>query len=346
MEEQRGGDAVKRFFALFAILILAAALGLSAADVYTTTGATRVEDVVTSLAAKADSATVTALASRVTANELNTGLVAAKTLAADSGLYGGWVDPFTSDSLATSTNAYYSASTDLYSTEVPGTSCVLVGGTTSDTNAFDENDATQTEYSVYVTYDLGAGNTKSATGADTLATGGFGGDGDVLLQGSNNGTDFTLIYEFEDTVDNIRSESGVLIGIPAYRYFRFLREGGGGPIAQWKECRVFAAATNDITLVSAAQAIDIVPGTAMWASLVKFTDTPTLGTDLKGYLSRDGSTWVEATLADYGLVDTYHLVYGTATLTGASNQTLYWKATTHNTKRLDFKAYIIPASQE
>jgi hypothetical protein len=89
----------------------------AAADKFTVTDATSPAAV----AAKADSTVVTALASRTLHLEVNAGILAASVIATAQGFYGGYSDPFTSNSLATAQNAHYDEGTDTYGTQTPGT---------------------------------------------------------------------------------------------------------------------------------------------------------------------------------------------------------------------------------
>jgi hypothetical protein len=69
-------------------------------------------------------------------------------------------------------------------------------------------------------------------------------------------------------------------------------------------------------------------------------DTPTLNTDLKGWISRDnGSTFTQVTLSDKGLFSaTQNILYGSVDISGAAaGSTLRWRLTSHNSKSFHIK---------
>ena len=77
------------------------------------------------------------------------------------------------------------------------------------------------------------------------------------------------------------------------------------------------------------------PATARLVIVEVNDNTPTLNTDIKGWVSRDsGSTWTQITLADRGAFSTtQNIYYGSATISGQpAGSTVKWKITTHNNK--------------
>lgn len=62
-----------------------------------------------------------------------------------------------------------------------------------------------------------------------------------------------------------------------------------------------SGAVQNMTLISESFTAESIPEDARLVIFEEDVDTPTLNTDIKGYVSRDGgSTWVQATLADEG----------------------------------------------
>jgi hypothetical protein len=306
------------------------------------------------LSAKATTASVTAVGARATNLEVNLGILAAQTVATAMRFYGGYSDPFTSDSLATKTGAYYNASTDLYDTQTPGDTDKTAGRTPTGssehgsypwTNAVDDDTGTFGSCSATgspstLTVDLGSAFVLSAY--TMLARSGDAGGAPTAwtFQGSNNGTDWTTLDT--RTGQNIATKQTYsLSNTTGYRYCRWSVSALSNEAytMQMAEVEVFGGVTQDITLVSGKWPMAYEASSGLWLALVQFVDTPTLGTDIKAYLSFDDATYTQVTLVDAGLVlgGTYHVLYAEGVPGGTYTDGVYWKATTHNTKALRFK---------
>jgi len=296
-------------------------------------------------------ASVTAVESRALNLEINLGVTWAMALASSQGFYGGFSDPFTTDSLATKTGAYYNSSTDLYDTVTPGTSDLTSpgmttypadGGHESNPSATIDNNTGTYCANESVTVDLTSGYAVTSCEVRYLSNS----PDSIIFYGSNNNTSWTQLHSTGTITWDTNPKTFTWDNSTAYRYVKYTKSLHGGAGSYVAEIQWFGATTADVTLVTSAWATDFAPASALWCALVQFVDTPTLGTDIKGYLSRDGSTWAEVTLTDGGLVGaTYHIVYGEAAPGGTGNA-LYWKCTTHNSKQLRFKWCGVPASQE
>ena len=103
----------------------------------------------------------------------------------------------------------------------------------------------------------------------------------------------------------------------------------------------YLTAVTNMTLVSESTEAEANPDNIRMFIVEKDTDAITLGTDYKGYCSRDaGANWVEATLTDEGdIEDSGRIFTGVADVSGqASDKTIKWKIETLNNKDCDTRA--------
>lgn len=232
--------------------------------------------------------------------------------------------------------------------------------------AFDGNDnvaaggecaATGTASVGRIGKDLGAGNERAITGfkswgANNNGYSASGADVSLTLKASN--TDPTTTSWTGDTIATIASFANTNTAQPKsslgnsntteYRYVWIEYIASAAQVLWCAELQFFyTSPTTNLVIPSAALAPLAVPSRGMFIGLVEPIDSVTYGTDLTISMSRDnGSTWDALTLEQVGTstitvsgspteVD---VIYGEASLTGASQQNGLYRWESFNTKRL------------
>lgn len=106
------------------------------------------------------------------------------------------------------------------------------------------------------------------------------------------------------------------------------------PVTNGRDGRVIITQVSDanVTLQSTATTASSAPTKAtLMVGYKNSAGTATINTDIKGYVSRDGTNFTEVTLVDKGTIGDYNLLtVHDATITTASGTSMKWKVTTHN----------------
>jgi len=93
---------------------------------------------------------------------------------------------------------------------------------------------------------------------------------------------------------------------------------------------------NNMTLISNAITAEAAPSTARIMILEDDVDAITLNTDLKAYVSRDGTNYTQITIADEGNYNgTKRILSAEATISSSTGTSMKWKIETLNNKDLD-----------
>lgn len=110
----------------------------------------------------------------------------------------GFFDCFTTDSVATKTNAYYDSSLKLYDSLTPGTFDLCIGGTANSSSgvaeankAFDDNISTSCGFPEWITYTFSTGVTAYSYSVNNNNTRPIK---TLTLSGSNNGSTWTTLH--------------------------------------------------------------------------------------------------------------------------------------------------------
>lgn len=127
----------------------------------------------------------------------------------------------------------------------------------------------------------------------------------------------------------------------AYQYHRIHVTAGSGSGSQSfyvAECTFFEEGASNMTLISNAYTATSAPSKAVLGLQTVESDTVTINTDLKGFVSRDGgANYTEVTLAlktTLGQTGTKYYECAETTLTSTSGSSMVWKITTHNNKNV------------
>lgn len=99
---------------------------------------------------------------------------------------------------------------------------------------------------------------------------------------------------------------------------------------------LYGDVVTDMTLISQATTADAQPDDARMVLFEEDVDAVTINTDLKAWVSRDGSTYTQITLTDEGdYGGGKRILTGTVDISGQpGGTTMQWKVTTHNAKNL------------
>lgn len=303
-----------------------------------------------------------------------TAYIKADIAAADpAGVYGDIMsDNFTSDTLATATNATYDAAGDYYhnggSVDTSGSNIGNMTGAGGVAAAFDVNTNQSTAAGAQITavsgwlgknwgtskqiaealvwrpnnagFDgVGGGGTITVT-VEGSATGAWGGE-EVSL-GSSTATDYDSTRggagQSSDDAPSSYDYIKVAVTSTAYAYHRAVITGAGS------EVRVaevqFVSGVQDITLRPSANPLPIAdPLDLSIYFRVRDIDVVTEGTDRVVKVSIDGgTTWATATitsLGDYGSTD--KLIRADADVSAQSGSSFVWEVTTANNKEQQIK---------
>jgi len=238
------------------------------------------------------------------------------------------IDASTSTGETRNASNYYSAvsaSSDaaawVFGAEAGGVSY----GTTIDSgglrpaNAFDSNDGQNTANSYYddsgekwIGKDAGAGVTQTASNwnAKGATDDGFNnpwanGNATISLQYSSNGTDWTQATS-QTSSGAPGGVSGSFTETAGYRYWRITfnpSNPGDMRVADFSMYGVKTTTTynSSMSLVSNATTASSAPTTGdIVMTYTNGSGSATVNTDLKAYISRDGTTWTQATLSSEG----------------------------------------------
>lgn len=133
--------------------------------------------------------------------------------------------------------------------------------------------------------------------------------------------------DFVGELDDIRIYNGTCLDATA---IAALYNSGDGTEADGG-----TATIEDMTLISNAQTAEAAPSQGRIVIFEEDVDAITLNTDLKAYVSRDGTNYTQLTLTDEGDYGTgQRILTGIGTITSASGTTMKYKIETLNAKNL------------
>lgn len=216
------------------------------------------------------------------------------------------------------------------------------GSTSSPSVAFDNSNTTfwsssQTDGAVTgaaaIGYNFGSSKTVVAFSIKQHASGTA--INSVKVQGSNNGSSWSDIETVAITAGATK-ESHTITNSTGYSYARLLAN-DDPTSGSWEveEVEFFEAGVINMTLISTATTAEAAPSTGRITVYVeKNGEALTAGTDIKGYISRDGTNFTECTLVDEGDYGTDKYIFASAptTISTASGTSMKWQITSHNNK--------------
>tara|TARA_B100000519_G_scaffold201682_1_gene217939 strand:+ start:667 stop:1668 length:1002 start_codon:yes stop_codon:yes gene_type:complete len=264
----------------------------------------------------------------------------------------GAADPFDSDTLATKTNATYSADDDYYhnpdaedlvsddSTTWATASAMLSGGTTNRNPEALGNGSNTGAWTLQV--DFGSGNEQDIIKAG-FQYGGYSGTRTGSWQHSDNGSSWTdaATFNFTQSADYYQSFSSA----GAHRYWRLnLTAYSGSTYTAILWVRFYRQLTTDnMTLISNALTASSAPSTGFITVQADPVDSVTVNTDLKAFISRDGgSNYSEVTLAAGATNSNFINYEGSVDISSQpSGTSMKYKVTTHNNKEIRVSGVVL-----
>jgi hypothetical protein len=353
----------KFFLPLLCGLCVLCGMPVARADVVVSSDSAKWGKISGALADQTDlQAVITAAASRALHLEVNQGLLWASQIAGQYGMYGGRVATFTTDLLAVKAGAYFDAGAYLYSSTTPGTVDLLDGLDPGRISASQEQSGNLDHYAI--ANDGGTtfwnfngsswwkahlNSAVAVTSYTVQANSSQYGINAWTCQGSNNDSTWTTL----DTQSGVSFNSHekktfTFANATAYEYYRFSGVTSTGGYGGVDEFEFFGANTANVTLTSGAIAVGFTPTQCLWMAEVNPVDTLTMGADVFADMSFDNSTWTTATPVDGGAIgtSTWHVYYVPIVPGGTPGPNVYWRLRSANTKALQVRSYIVPASQE
>ena len=280
----------------------------------------------------------------------------------------GAADPFDSDTLATKTNATYSADDDYYHNPGTGYTDSFItssltytagsGAVTNLANLADNNTSTEAglqvplpNSSVFFTVDVGSGVTKTATkmsiqsmNHSDIANYILG----VKVEGSNNNSDFTSLIDESSGATGNATKDYTWSNTTAYRYYKITvkskNTSSGAANGNIIELDMYETnTTQDMTLISNALTASSAPSTGFITVQADPVDSVTVNTDLKAFISRDGgSNYSEVTLAAGATNSNFINYEGSVDISSQPSGTaMKYKVTTHNTKEIRVSGVVL-----
>ena len=263
----------------------------------------------------------------------------------------GQADPFDSDTLATKTNATYSASDDYYhnpdaedlvsddSTTWGSASSMYSGGSSANPEVLGLG-SNSMPWTFQI--DFGSGNEQDIIKAG-MGYGGYSGTRTGAWQHSDNGSSWTDAATFNFTQSSEYTQSFSSAG--SHRYWRLnLTAYSGSTYSSIPHVRFWRQLTTaDMTLISNALTASSAPSTGFITVQADPVDSVTVNTDLKAFISRDGgSNYSEVTLAAGATNSNFINYEGSVDISGQPSGTaIKYKITTHNTKEIRVSGVVL-----
>jgi len=317
-------------------------------------GTSEIDDLAITTAKIADSAVTSVKTSGLpSGNDIRfLGLEIADTKGVALNFSNGQADPFDSDTLATKTNATYSASDDYYhnpdaedlvsddSTTWGTASAMYSGGTTNrdpETLSLGSNSMPWT-----FQIDFGSGNAQDIIKAG-FGYGGYAGTRTGAFQYSDDAASWTDAATFNFTQSSDYTQSFSSAG--SHRYWRLnLTAYSGSTYSSIPHVRFWRQlSTADMTLISNALTASSAPSTGFITVQADPVDSVAVNSDLKAFISRDsGSNFSEVTLTAGATNSNFINYEGSVDISGQpSGTSMKYKVTTHNNKEIRVSGVVL-----
>jgi hypothetical protein len=174
----------------------------------------------------------------------------------------------------------------------------------------------------------GGGGTAANPGGNGTANTGGGGGGNHGADG-NGGAGGSGVVIVRYLSSSLTATGGTITTDGDYTVHKFTADGTF-------EVTAGGSGVDNMTLISNAVTAEAAPSAARVMLLVDPQEAITINTDLKAYVSRDGTNYTQITLADEGsATSAIDILTGEATISSASGTSMKWKVETLNNKDID-----------